>query len=63
MLSSDTRVMGRFVDVVWYVLNGTPERGWGIPTIVLQIGSMALCFVVVLILLNTISGRPWCSLS
>ena len=27
MLSSDTRVMDRFVDVVWYDLNGTPERG------------------------------------
>ena len=29
MLSLDTRVMGRFVDVVWYVLNVTPERGRG----------------------------------
>ena len=27
MLSSDTRVMGRFVDVVRYGLNGPPERG------------------------------------
>ena len=29
MLSSDTRVMGCFVDVVWYDLNVTPERGRG----------------------------------
>ena len=29
MLSSDTRAMGCFVDVVWYDLNATPERVGG----------------------------------
>ena len=29
MLSSDTRMMGCFVDVVWYDLNVTPDSGRG----------------------------------
>ena len=33
MLSSDTRLMGRFVDVVWYDLNGTGDRVGGIPNL------------------------------
>ena len=33
MLSSDTRAMGCFVDVVWYDLNVTPERVGDIPTL------------------------------
>ena len=27
--SSDTRAMGRFMDVAWYDLNRTPEKGSG----------------------------------
>ena len=33
MLSSDTRVMGRFVDDVWNDLNGIGDRVGGIPSV------------------------------
>ena len=44
MLSSDTRVMGRFADVVWYDLNGAPEKGLGYTYFILHWGNFRLHF-------------------
>ena len=35
MLSAYTRAMGRFMNVGWYDLNGTPERDGGIPKLII----------------------------